>query len=389
MSSRHSNRVKLAAVAVVVVSLAPGVASGQAFQVFGIGDAAVSGQSNRSNSAGQPGTMSTLSSGAWQSSRLGLRGKVPVTDETSAVYDAATTLGLNSGTILNYGSVSGSTPTFNAFRIFDRNIYGGVSNETFGTLTAGRQATGLAEALWVTDPLKANAGATNMNVRLAYLAGPSSALNAKFGPNPSNNINGNALDRQDNAFKYVYKNSGFVGLGMYSFGGTAGDRQKNSSSSAMLGYDHPFFSVRAAAGQFYDANAIGLYAWTAGATANLGPLKLKGTYSANFVNDTATYGNMRTAIWSGGVTYSATPKLDLTLAYYGARRTQDAVPTQKAGKLYFVPEWYVTKSFWIYGIVDYEAFNDHGAALDTGTPLPAGTRNSFYLALGVSFSFSS
>lgn len=373
--------------AVLALSLAPAPALAQGFQVSGFGDIAVAGQSKRTNAAGNQATTTALSSGAWQSSRLAFRGKVPVNEEVTAIYDAATTLGLNAGTILNSGSVNGNT--LNAFRLFDRNAFAGVTSVHFGTLTAGRQATVLAESLWVTDPLKANAGATNPNVRLGYLAGPGTVIQTRFGPDTASNINGNALDRQDNMVKYGYKANGFTGLASYSFGGVAGHAEKSNASGAMLGYDHPALSVRAAGAQFNDGTGTALYAVTGGAVGRAGPLQLKATYSANAVDATAVYGKLRTDVWSAGLTWSATSQLDLTAAYYGIRRTQDALPGQEATKLYLVPEWNLTKSFMLYGIVDYERFNRTGSALDTGTPLPAGTRSSIYLALGLSFAFSS
>jgi predicted porin len=300
---------------------------------------------------------------------------------------------VNSGTILNSGSVNttGSTPSFNAFRVFDRNVFGGVSTVRFGALTAGRQATAVTESLWATDPLKANAGAINMNVRLGYLAAPGKAIQSAFGPNASLNVSGNALDRQDNTLKYAYRNgAGFVGVGTYSFGGVTGDAGNSSSSSAMLGWDHPLVSVRAAGAQFGDSDGTGFYAWTTGATGKLGPVKLKATYSGNKIDSAdPLYGNLRTNVWAAGATYSATPKLDLTLAYYGARRTADGVARQEANKFVLVPEYYLTKSFWLYGIANYERFNGTGSALSNGTPLAAGTEDSLYLAVGLSFSFSS
>jgi GBP family porin len=385
MTSRMKSSLALA---VAALSLAPAVTAAQAtFQIAAIGDVAVSSQTNRARSDGTPGTMTTVSSGAWQSTRVAIRGKVPVNEELTGFFDAATTLGLNAGTILNTGSVS-SSGSLNAFRLFDRNAFAGVSSAQFGSLTAGRQATALAEALWVTDPLKANAGATNPNVRLGYLAGPGKTIQSSFGPNPAQNVNGNALDRQDNMVKYGYKHpAGFVGLASYSFGGVAGDGGASNSAGALLGWDHSSFSVRAAGAQFSDPKSTPLLAWTGGATAKLGPVQLKGTYSENRIDDTPTYGKLRTDLWSAGVTWSVTSALDVTAAYYDVRRTQVGALTQEAQKLYLVPEWNLSKTLMLYGIVDYEMFNDAGAALDTGTPLPAGTKSSVYLAVGVSFSF--
>jgi general bacterial porin, GBP family len=375
--------------AVAGLSLSPAASQAQAFQVFGYGDLALTVQSDRPATGNTPGTLAMVSSGAWQASRLGLRGKVPLAGDVSGVYDAQTTLNLNSGTLLSGGSInnSGSSPSFNAFRFFDRNAFAGVSSKAYGTLTLGRQATPVTEALWVTDPLKANAGAINMNVRFAYLAGPGATIQAKFGANPTNSVN--ALDRQDNAVKYVYGNSGFTGMAMYSFGGVVGDRSKGSSVGGLLGYDNDLLSLRGAAVQFKDASAVALNAWTAGGVLKLGPAKLKATYSGNAIEDSSTYGDLKTTIWSTGVTYSVVPDLEVTVAYYGAKRTLARTPLQEANKLYVVPEWYLSKSFMLYGIADYELFNTTGALLDTGTSLVSGAKRSVYVAVGISYFFSS
>jgi predicted porin len=227
-----------------------------------------------------------------------------------------------------------------------------------------------------------------MNVRLAYFAGPGSTILNKFGPNPQNNVNGNAQDRQDNSVKYTYKNSGLVGMAMYSFGGVAGTRSANSSAGGLVGYDAGPLTLRVAGTQFNDANGVTLYAWTEGAAGTLGPLKVKATYSSNHVDNVTTYGDLKTDIWSAGATHLILPQLDVTLAYYGAKRSQRGIADQHADKIYLVPEYVITKQLWLYGIVDYEMHNKCGGALDTGTPLEGGVRSSLYFTVGVSYALT-
>jgi predicted porin len=181
---------------------------------------------------------------------------------------------------------------------------------------------------------------------------------------------------------------GLSASAMYSFSGVAGSAARNSSCGALLGYDAGPVSVRLAGAHYGDANKVGLNAVTAGAVATFGPLKLRATYSANKA-DKKTYAGLRTDVWSAGVTYAALPeKLDVTAAYYAAKRSQTGVADQRANKLYLVPEYNATKQLKLYGIADHESFNASGASLDTGTAIKAAAKSSLYVALGVSFTFS-
>ncbi|WP_085315379.1 porin [Derxia lacustris] len=341
--------------------------------LFGFADAAYVNQTNRvATGAGR-----AIQSGAWQASRWGIRGSEDLGGGLKTVFDLASTISIDTG------SQASSS------RMFDRNAYVGLSSADYGTLMIGRQVTTLTEALWVTDPLKANNGATNMNVRYGYLAGPGNPIANTFGSGAT--LANNSLDRQDNAAKYVYKaGNGLIGMGYYAFGESAtGSSSANKSAGLLAGYDGSSLQLRAAYAQFKDPTAAKLDAWTVGGVYKLDALKFKATWSQNKIDGTAaTYHEQKTTVGSGGVTYSYTPSLDLTFAYYRGTRGFDNVATdQKAQKFYFVPEYYLSKRTWLYAIADYERFNASGAALDNGTALKAGVRSSMYLAGGISHAF--
>jgi len=409
----------------------PSLAFAQALQVFVFGDAALVSQSDlpiTTATGVSPGTALQLNSGAWQASRLGFRGKFKLNDDFDAWYDAATTINLTRGLV-------GNTTTANQFFLFDRNAFVGLSSKTYGILTFGRHPTAVTEALWVTDPLKANNGATNPDVRFGYLAVPGTLVYANFGTNPGSNNNGVALDRQSNTARYIYANSGFIGEALYGFGAVAGDRSRNMYAGAVLGYDSDgaashgptdrwvegvpaAFSLRVAGQMFNDngttagtaavPNVVSMYSFSVGGVGRYGPLKLKLAYSGHSIDNDSFYKSLTTKVAGAGVTYSVSD-FDLTVAAYNVNRKLTNQPIEDCSKFYFVPEYYWTKNFWLYAIFDYEIFNTQGATVPTaaGTPsyvtaagpidasgtggnvLDPGVKSSFYFGLGVSFFFTS
>ena len=434
MEARTS--IKILALVAALAGL-PTVASAQALQVFVFGDAGVVAQGGKAMTIGTgvtaPGTSLSLNSGPWQASRIGFRGKFKLNDDFDAWYDAATTVNLTQGLIGNH--IDGST--FNYFFLFDRNAFVGLASKTYGNLTFGRHPTAVTETLWVADPLKANNGATNPNVRFGYLVSPGPMVYANFGTNPGANNNGVALDRQSNTARYIYANSGFIGEALYGFGGATGDRARNCYLGAMLGYDsdgaashgpqdrpvadvNSAFSLRLAGQVFNDngttagtaalPNVVSMYSWSAGGVGRYGPFKLKLTYSGSNIDNDSFYKNLTTKVAAAGVTYTVND-FDLTLAAYNVNRKMTNQPIEDANKIYFVPEWYWTKNFWVYAIVDYEIFNlpaaTTAAAPAAGAPqtngsigpidasatggnvLEPGVKSSVYFGLGISFIFTS
>jgi len=304
---------------------------------WGIFDAGYSQQSDRSG--GLTGQLAQISSGAWQASRIHLRGSLELTPDLTGVAETGTSInlsngqfsvGANSSAVTVETNTTGSTTTVNSLstagRLFDRIAYVGISSKTFGTLTFGRQPTVLHDTMVVTDPLRANNGATNLNLRLAYLCSPGTLANGKvlvnnFGPNPAINrdASANGLDRQDNTIKYVYRNSGFVGETYYAFGGVAGTMERNNSKGALVGYDGNGLVLRASMAQFKDGLAIPFTAYTTGAGYTIGNWKFMATVSENKVDD-AAYLHVKTDIDSVAVRYAFTPKLDVMVQASSGQR---------------------------------------------------------------------
>ncbi|WP_420992961.1 porin [Cupriavidus sp. 30B13] len=362
----------LAAMAAALCSAgAQAQSSGSGLALYGRTDVGVVTQTSRAPG----GSAQAVNSNVWQPSLWGLRGQEDLGGGLAVYFNAASTILVDSG-------APGST-----VRLFDRHAYVGLTDQDLGTISFGRHVNTLAELFYVTDPLRANNSATNMNVRFGYLGGPGAVLAGNFGANAG--MAGNNLDRQDNTIKYAYVGTGgIVGMAMYSFGENAGNFRGNSSAGLLAGYDGASFNVRAAAMKFKDADGVALNAYAVGGAYTVGGLKLKATWTQNKADSgVAPYGHLKTQVYSGGATYSLAKSLDVTLAYYHGSRSQDAMPKQVARKFYLTPEYYLSRRTILFGILELERFNATGALLDTGTPLSAGARSSVQVAVGISHSF--
>lgn len=340
--------------------------------LYGRVDNAVIYQSGRGNG----GPQAALSSGAFQPSQFGLKGQEDLGNGMRAVFGLESTIAADTGAQAN------------AARLFDRTAIVGLASKDLGTLTLGRQVTPLAELFYATDPLKAGSGATNLNVRYAYLGGAGTRVASNFGANAS--IAGNNLDRQDNSIRYNYRSeTGFVATTMYAFGESANGNSKNNAAGAMVGYDSGPLTLRGTAMQFHDANGVPFDAFALGAAYQISStLTAKMTWTKNkILSGITAYGNQTTKIYSAGLSWAAQPNIILTGAFYYGTRGIDAAPTQVARKFYLVPEYKLSNRTSVYALLDLERFNAAGSQLDTGTPLEAGTRRSNYLAIGIGHNF--
>lgn len=343
--------------------------------LFGRLDAGVVDQTNRSPG----GTFVGLNSSVWLPSLWGIAGRENLGGGWAAIFNMASTLVVNTGAQASQQ------------KLFDRNAYVGIASPNAGTVTFGRQVNTLADAFYVVDPLQARAAATNMNVRFGYLGGPGAAIQNNFGPNPG--VAGASLDRVDNAVKYSFKTAGGIsGAAMYGFGGQAGGFANDSAYGFLFGYDGPALGARAAYMQFKDASGVPFRAFAGGLYYKISSVTLRATYTQNRIDsDLATtaqpYRNMKTVVYSAGADWLVTPTVDLNVAYYHGKRTQDGLPDEVADKFYFVPSYFLSKRTSMQLISIYEHFNAAGAALDTGTPLRTGARSSVYLGVGMTHDF--
>jgi len=152
-----------------------------------------------------------LQSGAIQAQRWGLRGTEDLGGDTKAIFV------LESGFDLMTGK-SGQ-----GGREFGRQAYVGISSDSYGTLTLGRQYDSIVD----------------------YVQG--FTANGKWGilfSHPGDNDNTDAGFRIDNAVKYRSANyNGLTFEGLYSFGGIAGEVSRNSVESVGVGYTRGGFSA--------------------------------------------------------------------------------------------------------------------------------------------------
>ena len=92
-------------------------------------------------------------------------------------------------------------------------------------------------------------------------------------------------------------------------------------------------------------------------------------------------------MYSGGVGWYVTPFINLSLAYYHGSRNSDYAPEQVANKLYFVTEYFLSKSTELIGLIEGERFNAFGSALDNGTPLRSGAGSSVQVGVALEHRF--
>ncbi|QCP50659.1 porin [Trinickia violacea] len=172
-----------------------------------------------------------MSSGVIQGSRWGLKGTEDLGGGTKAIFQLENGFNVGTGT-LGQGS-----------REFGRQAYVGLTNNTYGTLTLGRQY----------DPVVDNAQPTTFNGQWgAYFSHPADIDNTDNG------------FRINNAVKYVSPR--FYGVqaeGMYAFGGQAGSFSTNSTVGGGLNYSAGplyigagYFFAKNPGTQFNDGNFI-------------------------------------------------------------------------------------------------------------------------------------
>jgi predicted porin len=317
-----------------------------------------------------------VSTSVWNPSQWGIRGQEDLGGGLRAMFDLGSTV------ILNTGAPASSV------KYFDRNAFVGIGSSTWGALTLGRQVNTLAETIYVVDPLGARNSATNMNVRFGYLGGPGAALTNNFGPNPG--IAGANLDRVDNSVKYSFSSKTYGLTG--SLLAARGQGNGGNAKGAFARWDGGPVSVAGSWMEYEDQSGVKFPAYATG-LAYRGPgFVVHASYIRNRIDsslDTATkpYRDMTTGVAAFGVTLFPFPNLDLHLAAYTARRTQVGQPVQRATKFYVAGEYKLSprSSFVLIGL--RENFNADGAALDTGTPLPAGARSSNYFGAVMTHAF--
>lgn len=181
---------------------------------------------------GQPngGSITKLSSGIWNGSRWGLRGREDLGNGLAAIFTAESGFQTDTGT-LGQGGL-----------LFGRQVFVGLTGP-FGAVKFGRQYSSIDTTVAVTDPFGAGGAGRNVSlVTAAYINGARSYYN----------------NRINNAVVYASPTvNGFSGEVGYGFGEVQGNNSAGRYLGASVGYAAGPVYVRLAHQDTHDATATG------------------------------------------------------------------------------------------------------------------------------------
>jgi len=300
--------------------LCAGAAHAQSVTLYGIAEVGVNYVSNAGG-----GRQFNMVSGEWYGSRFGLKGTEDLGGGLSAIFRLENGFDITNGKLGQNGL------------LFGRAAYVGIDSKQWGTLTLGRQYSTVYEFVGANLVASSRWGGGF----IAH-AGDVDNLNNTF--------------RVNNSVRYASVNyRGFTFGGLYSFGGTGGNFNKNSGWGVGVGYANgglqaavaftdmqdPFVSAynnganapAAVTSPIYNAymSARSLQIFAAGAIYTIGNLYFGGTYSnSRFLQLGADPGNAGAVArlrgtaaindYEAEVGYQITPVLSATAAYNYARR---------------------------------------------------------------------
>ncbi|MGH8779972.1 porin [Paraburkholderia sp.] len=207
--------------------------------LYGIVDTGIGYQSSQTSTLGATkGGHSAVKmiNGVWAGSRFGLKGGEDLGGGTKAIFQ------LEEG----FNSATGAQSTTGL--MFNRQAYVGVTNPTYGSLTAGRQYTSY--------------------YTLLSTYSPTTWLTGYYGAHPGDLDSLDTLYRANNSL--VYTSPSFYGLtvsGSYSLGGVAGSLNAGSTWSAAVRYLNGPIGI-AAGFQRINNSTNGGGAWGADSTAS-------------------------------------------------------------------------------------------------------------------------
>ena len=332
--------------------------------LYGIVDTGIGYQSSSaalgSNSGGR--SQVKMINGIWAGSRFGLKGSEDLGGGTKAIFQLEQ--GFNSAT--GAQSVSGLA--------FNRQAWVGVTNGTFGTLTAGRQYTSYYTLL---SPYS-----------------PTTWLTGAYGAHPGDIDSLDTLYRANNSLVYTSPSmSGLTVSGSYSLGGTPGSFSAGQTWSAAAQYLNGPIGI-AAGIQRIDNGTPGGGAWGAnstmsnnGAQAGVSAINngfqtaakqqrvaVTGGYAFNSQWDVSfAYSNVQyapginssfhgTAIWNTGgavVHWKPITVLDLAAGYSYTRATQsNGISSSASYNQFNLSQYYtLSKRTGLYALEAYQRAN--------------------------------
>lgn len=295
---------ELAAAAALCLGTGAMAQTSDGVTLYGIIDVSARHQSGLTSTyARTAGDTDTLASGVGPTSRWGVRGSEDLGGGLRALFNLESGINVDVGTFAN------------AATYFDRNSTIGLASR-WGTLTAGRQNTLVADSVGVVDPIGLRFAGLNPNIQVTSLTGHQ--LGIEFGATGSTG----SSNRVNNSLKYSVPAGPLTARAMYSFGEAENDISKRRSTGLGLDYITPGFSVTSAYTQFRDVNDRELEAANLGLSwLALPVLRVMVNAGYNRGETTAT-ATTRNRVLAAGANYAITPVIDLLAGYYKVERTR-------------------------------------------------------------------
>ncbi|MDB5889925.1 MAG: porin, Gram-negative type [Polaromonas sp.] len=309
--------------------------------------------------AGSSTNATSVGSGINSTSRFGMRGTEDLGGGLKAIFNLEGGVGVDTGA------------SASATKLFDRAAVVGLRGN-WGTLTAGRQTTVIADVIGAVDPLGARYTSFNPNVAIGALS--AHRLGQEYGPAGSTT----GAYRLDNSLKYVGQVGAFSVRAMHA-AGESGSNSNRSFNGLGGNYQAGNYSAALSYGQFKTAAGLTLKGYLGGVSAMLGKNRLSVTYGSHNAETTATATTRNRTFGIGGLV-PITPQIDLVGAYYKVARTRTAAPDDGFSRVIAFAEYKFSKRTRAYLELDHTRFK-------TGYETAGTKQNATGTSVGVSHSF--
>ncbi|EJE50531.1 outer membrane protein (porin) [Acidovorax sp. CF316] len=330
--------------------------------IYGITDAGVRHTSGLSAAnAPASGSATALLSGIDNTSRLGFRGVEDLGGGMRATFNFETGLNLDTGA------------TANSAKFFDRASWVGIGGG-WGTFAFGRQTNLLADAISPVDAVGMRFASFNPNIVSTALS--SHGLGIEYGTTGANT----GAYRLDNSVKYSITAGSLTGRAMYSLGEVSG----NSSAQTSMGlggvYSQSGWVVSGAYQKFKAASDLELDGSTLGVAYQWGTVKLAANWGRS-KGETSLTAQTVQEVFSTGATWSVTPLIDVTAAYYRLDRERSGNANRDGyGRVILFTEYKLSRRTKLYAEADRTNWRGgyQGAVnKDHGTGISAGILHTF------------
>ncbi len=356
-------KMKMKTLAVAAGLCAGGGAMAQSnLQLYGIVDVSVRSQTGfTSGYARSPANSTTVASGVGPTSRWGVRGTEDLGGGLRALFNLESGINVDTGAPAN-------TTTY-----FDRASIVGLGG-AWGTVTAGRQNTLVADSAGVADPIGLRFAGLNPNIQVTSLTGH--LLGIEFGTTGSTG----SSNRVNNSVKYSVPVGPVVARAMYSFGEVADSTSKQRSVGLGLDYITGNLSATGAITKYRDVNDRELTAANLGVSwLALPALRVMANTGYNKADTSAT-AQTRNRLLAVGVNYAVSPLVDVLAGYYKVNRTRTGQVDDGFNRLLTFVEYKFSKRSKVFVELDSTRWKaDYGA---TG-----GKSTSNGLSLGITHTF--